>query len=24
MRFAMGNIQRVIQGEPPLERVPGT
>ena len=24
MRFALGNIQRVVQGEPPLERVPGT
>jgi D-3-phosphoglycerate dehydrogenase len=22
MRFALGNIQRVVQGEPPLERVP--
>ena len=24
MRFALGNIQRVVQGDPPLERVPGT
>ena len=24
MRFALGNIQRVVEGEPPLERVPGT
>jgi phosphoglycerate dehydrogenase-like enzyme len=24
MRFALGNIQRIIQGEPPLERVAGT
>jgi phosphoglycerate dehydrogenase-like enzyme len=24
MRFALGNIQRVADGEPPLERVPGT
>jgi lactate dehydrogenase-like 2-hydroxyacid dehydrogenase len=24
MRFALGNIRRVVQGEPPLERVPGT
>src|SRR5262245_61462297 len=23
-RFALGNIQRVVHGEPPLERVPGT
>jgi phosphoglycerate dehydrogenase-like enzyme len=23
MRFALGNIRRVVQGEPPLERVPG-
>jgi len=23
MRFALGNIQRVVQGDPPLERVPG-
>jgi phosphoglycerate dehydrogenase-like enzyme len=24
MRFALGNIHRVVQGDPPLERVPGT
>jgi phosphoglycerate dehydrogenase-like enzyme len=24
MRFALGNMQRVVQGDPPLERVPGT
>jgi phosphoglycerate dehydrogenase-like enzyme len=24
MRFALGNILRVVQGDPPLERVPGT
>jgi len=24
MRFALGNIRRVVQGEPPLERVAGT
>jgi phosphoglycerate dehydrogenase-like enzyme len=24
MRFALGNIRRVLRGEPPLERVPGT
>jgi phosphoglycerate dehydrogenase-like enzyme len=24
MRFALGNIRRVVDGEPPLERVPGT
>src|SRR5439155_26804709 len=24
MRFGLGNIRRVVQGDPPLERVPGT
>jgi hypothetical protein len=24
MAFALGNIQRVVQGDPPLERVAGT
>jgi hypothetical protein len=24
MRFALGNIHRVVHGGPPLERVPGT
>ena len=24
MRFGLGNVRRLVYGEPPLERVPGT